>query len=158
MNGERSWVIPWMEDDLSLASAELWVNRTLEHADKAHRYEAEGLLGLMWRTWETAPQIHALAKAGWTEAGASPLTDHSVYQDFCRTNFGRGTADRCAELFLGVDSFNSASNATCSGSPTPLQCSKLPRDGQGCCGGCVCHFMCYSELLCMCTILYQRAQ
>ena len=38
IDGERSWVIPWMEDDLALAGAELWVNRTIEHARIAGLY------------------------------------------------------------------------------------------------------------------------
>lgn len=50
-----------MEDDLSLGSAEIWVNRTLEHANIAANMKVDGLLGLMWRTWETSPQIGALA-------------------------------------------------------------------------------------------------
>lgn len=49
MTGGRSWVIPWMEDDLSLASAEIWANRTLEWADQAAEMKAhcDGLLGLL---------------------------------------------------------------------------------------------------------------
>eukprot|EP00035_Acanthoeca_spectabilis_P001424 m.80027 g.80027 ORF g.80027 m.80027 type:complete len:983 (-) comp10865_c0_seq1:26-2974(-) len=123
MNGNRSWAIPWMEDDLSLNGAELWVNRTLEHAALANKYGTSGLLGLTWRTWETAPQISALATAAWS-TGDPPLTDLGLYTDFCTANFGADTAAECAARFLEVDSFTSAW-------PT----SKLPRNGQACCGG-----------------------
>ena len=68
-------VIPWMEDDLGLAGAELWVSRTLTQANDAARYGARGLLGIMWRTWETAPQIAALAAAGWQGARLTPRAE-----------------------------------------------------------------------------------
>jgi hypothetical protein len=145
MNGSRSWVIPWMEDDLSLASAELWVNRTLHHADLAAEYNASGLLGLMWRTWETAPQIAVLAQAGWNVSSSGGGTnssdngnasgngntntegkDDAFYRDFCGANFGTETAGECTQLFLSVDSFNGGNRALG---------TKLPRDGQRCCGG-----------------------
>jgi len=66
VDGSRAWAIPWMEDDKSLASSELWVNRTIAHANIAASYGSSGLLGLMWRTFETSPQIQALAQSGWT--------------------------------------------------------------------------------------------
>ena len=81
------WAIPWMEvcwpnllgardpcnttpnsfaqDDMGLAGGELWVNRTLWHANDAASYGVKGLLGLLWRTFETSPQLAALAAAGW---------------------------------------------------------------------------------------------
>jgi hypothetical protein len=131
-----------MEDDLSLASAEIWVNRTLEwcekrqlflsvslclsraclgkmigfiykllkngvfrRANQAAEMNADGLLGLTWRTWETSPQIHALSRAGWEET-ASTLTDNSFWHDFCSANFGSETAAACVKNFLSVDSFS----------------------------------------------------
>ena len=94
MTGGRSWVIPWMEDDLSLASAEIWVNRTLEWANQAAEMKVDGLLGLMWRTWETSPQIKAMARAGWEET-AGTLTDTAFWHDFCSTSFGSESADQC---------------------------------------------------------------
>lgn len=131
MDGARAWVIPWMEDDISLAGAELWVNRTLEHASLAHSYGASGLLGLTWRTWETSLQIAALARSGWSETAAS-LTDRSFLLDHCASNFGRGAASDCAELFLQVDSFSDSYKP---GTGFDAGGSKLPRDGQACCGG-----------------------
>eukprot|EP00040_Diaphanoeca_grandis_P010907 m.55890 g.55890 ORF g.55890 m.55890 type:complete len:686 (-) comp22151_c0_seq1:41-2098(-) len=128
MDGTRAWAIPWMEDDLSLAGEELWVNRTIEHANLAHGYGTDGLLGLMWRTWETEPQIMALAQSGWDDS----ISDVSIYTDFCASNFGQATAARCAQLFLEVDSF-SASHKPNTG--VTAGGSKLPRDGQACCGG-----------------------
>ena len=117
-------VIPWMEDDLGLAGAELWVARTLAHANDAASYNASGLLGILWRTFETAPQTAALASAGWT-AG---LTSQDVYMDFCGANFGADTASTCASLFLALD------GATEDGAFSP-PAARLPRGGQFCCGG-----------------------
>lgn len=64
-------VIAWMEDDLGLAGGQLWVQRTLDHAADATRYKASGLMGLLWRTFETTPQVAALAAAGWNTSSAS---------------------------------------------------------------------------------------
>ena len=125
MNGERAWVIPWMEDDMSLNNEELWVNRTLHHGNLAAGYKSAGLLGLMWRTWETAPQIKALAVSGWEETGGS-TTDVQLFTQFCTDQFGAATAAECADLFLAVD-------GTAVGQARAV--GKLPRDGQACCGG-----------------------
>ena len=104
VSGDRATAIPWFEDDLALNSLELWVNRTLEHAAAAAGYGVTGgLLGLLWRTWETSPQITALARAGWV--GGENLTDVEVWDDFCVGNFGADTAQVCVELFLAVDGF-----------------------------------------------------
>lgn len=118
--------IPWMEDDLGLAGGELWVGRTLDQARAAAGYGATGLLGLLWRTWETAPQLAALATAGWDRPGN--LTTAGVYADFCSANFGPGSAGACADLFMALD------GATEEGQFSP-PASRLPRGGQGCCGG-----------------------
>jgi hypothetical protein len=120
-----STVIPWMEDDLGLAGAELWVERTLAHAADAARFNASGLLGILWRTFETTPQVSALASAGWQ----SSLTPETIYHDFCTYNFGANTADNCTLLFLSLD-------GAIPGEPTfDATRSRLPRGGQLCCGG-----------------------
>eukprot|EP00931_Biecheleriopsis_adriatica_P092982 TRINITY_DN66730_c0_g1_i1.p1 TRINITY_DN66730_c0_g1~~TRINITY_DN66730_c0_g1_i1.p1 ORF type:complete len:878 (-),score=119.34 TRINITY_DN66730_c0_g1_i1:50-2683(-) len=131
MDGSRSWVIPWMEDDLALAGAQIWVNRTIAHADLAASYSSSGLLGLMWRTWETSPQVAVLGQAAWSET-AENLTDTSFFLDFCSANFGPDVAGRCAELFLQVDSFSASHKP---GTGPSSGGSKLRRDGQACCGG-----------------------
>ena len=120
--------IPWMEDDLGLSGAELWVERTLSQASASASYGASGLLGIMWRTWETSPQIAALAAAGWQ--GAAALTPLGIYESFCAANFGgtNASAAECAGLFLALD------GSTEDGQFSP-PASRLPRGGQGCCGG-----------------------
>ena len=99
------------------------------------RYGTSGLLGLMWRTWEIAPQIAALGRSAWSVASKGRpqedvLTDVAVYSDFCSANFGSETAAECASLFLSLDSFSPLP------APNPFTGgSKIPRDGQACCGG-----------------------
>ena len=156
VSGDRATAIPWFEDDLALNSLELWVNRTLEHAAAAAGYGVTGgLLGLLWRTWETSPQITALARAGWV--GGENLTDVEVWDDFCVGNFGADTAQVCVELFLAVDGFATGHKGVyhffftftslltylltyfCTYvylgmGPSP-DGSRLPRAGQACCGG-----------------------
>ena len=138
IQGDRAWSIPWMEDDLSLGSAELWVNRTFEYADRSAEYKTGGLLGLLWRTWETSPQTRALAEAGWASdaggGGSASSATVALYTEWCAARFGaaRGSApgEACVALFLSVDGF--------AASHLPERkdgLSKLPRDGQTCCGG-----------------------
>ena len=124
VTNHRGWQISWMEDDMGLSGAELWVNRTLWHSNDAASYGVDGILGLLWRTFETSPQITALATAGWT----ANVSAYDIYYDFCASNFGNDTAAVCAQLFLDVDG---TSDPT---SPNMVN-SILPRGGQGCCGG-----------------------
>jgi hypothetical protein len=121
----NSTVIAWLEDDLGLAGAELWVQRMLDHAAAAAGYGAQGYLGLLWRTWETTPQAAALAAAGW----AAGLTPEGIYGDFCAAQFGAATAPACVALFMSVDGVAAPVHTF-----TP-EASKLPRGGQDCCGG-----------------------
>ena len=59
------WAIPWMEDDLSMTSPQLWAGRILRDAHDAHRYGCDGLMGIHWRTAEVGPMVSALAGAQW---------------------------------------------------------------------------------------------
>lgn len=132
------FVIPWMEDDTSLGSSQLWVNRTLEFAKQAHACRADGLIGLTWRTWEVAPQVAALAYASWSDGTGVSLTDRDFFADFCVSNFGGATAQQCTALFLSLDSFSAdykPGTGTRVVNQTTVVGSKLPRDGQTCCGG-----------------------
>ena len=65
LEGRPGWAIPWLEDDLSMSSPELWVGRILRDAYDAHRHGCEGLIGIHWRTEEVGPMVAALARAQW---------------------------------------------------------------------------------------------
>ena len=65
-------------------------------------YGVTGLLGLMWRTAEIAPQLSALSRVGWN----SSTTAEDVWVDFCQITFGPDVASEAAMLFRNkVDGF-----------------------------------------------------
>ena len=68
----ETWAIPWMEDDLNLSSPQLWVGRTRRDAADALAYGCSGLMGLQWRTRICAPNVAALAQAGWDQSQWNP--------------------------------------------------------------------------------------
>ncbi|MCX6927959.1 MAG: malectin domain-containing carbohydrate-binding protein, partial [Verrucomicrobia bacterium] len=71
------WAIPWMEDDLSVSSPELWVGRIRRDAYDAHRYGCKGLIGIHWRTEEVGPMVAALAQAQWQVPQAAPVAQQA---------------------------------------------------------------------------------
>lgn len=89
--------MPWMESDDALGWVELWVNRTLDIADRAS--EVNGLIGLQWRTQEVMAQFSALAQRGWV----ANLTSQDFWVDFCTSNFGAEVAVDAAAIFASVD-------------------------------------------------------
>ncbi|MCX6559610.1 MAG: malectin domain-containing carbohydrate-binding protein, partial [Candidatus Aminicenantes bacterium] len=67
--GDRpKWVIPWMEDDPSLTSPQLWAGRMRRDAVDARRFGCDGLFGIHWRTRILSPNVMALAKAAWDQS------------------------------------------------------------------------------------------
>jgi len=67
VKGRPAWAIPWMEDDPSLTSPQLWVGRMRRDAADARRYGATGLIGIHWRTRVLGPNVQALAQAAWRQ-------------------------------------------------------------------------------------------
>ncbi len=65
--GRPKWAIPWLENDPSLTTPQPWVGRLRYDAADARRLGATGLIGLHWRTASIAPNIAALAAAGWNQ-------------------------------------------------------------------------------------------
>jgi hypothetical protein len=65
--GRSKWAIPWLEDDPSLTSPQLWVGRMRRDAADALRYGCDGLLGIHWRTRILSANISALARAAWDQ-------------------------------------------------------------------------------------------
>lgn len=66
------WAIPWMEDDPTLTSVQLWVGRMRRDAADALAYGCTGLMGIHWRTRIMGPNVAALAAAGWDQRSFSP--------------------------------------------------------------------------------------
>jgi hypothetical protein len=92
-----AWIMPWMESDDALGWPELWVNRTLDIANRAAG--TKGLVGLQWRTEEVMPQFSALAQRGWDAA----LTSDVFWADFAVANFGLEVAPEIATILASVD-------------------------------------------------------
>ena len=67
------WAIPWLEDDLSMTSPQLWVGRIRRDAYDAHRHGCKGLIGIHWRTEEVGPMVAALAQAQWQVPEVAPV-------------------------------------------------------------------------------------
>jgi hypothetical protein len=68
IEGRSKWAIPWLEDDPSLTSPQLWVGRMRRDAADALRYGCDGLLGIHWRTRILSANTLALAKAAWDQS------------------------------------------------------------------------------------------
>ena len=66
--GRPKWAIPWMENDPNMVGPQPWVARMRHDAVDARRYGCTGLLGIHWRTKALAPNIAALAAAGWDQS------------------------------------------------------------------------------------------
>jgi hypothetical protein len=73
--GRSKWAIPWLEDDPSLTSPQLWVGRMRRDAADALRYGCDGLLGIHWRTRILSANVLALARAAWDQ-GWNTLPRH----------------------------------------------------------------------------------
>jgi hypothetical protein len=67
ISGRSKWAIPWLEDDPSLTSPQLWVGRMRRDAADALRYGCDGLLGIHWRTRILSANVSALAQAAWDQ-------------------------------------------------------------------------------------------
>jgi len=68
IRGRSLWAIPWLEDDPSLTSPQLWAGRMRRDAADALRYGCDGLLGIHWRTRILSPNVRALARAAWDQS------------------------------------------------------------------------------------------
>ncbi len=84
VRGRSKWAIPWLEDDPTLVSPQLWVGRMRRDAYDALRYGCDGLMGIHWRTRVLSPNVAALAQAAWEQGGwaqsfktAVPLAEKS---------------------------------------------------------------------------------
>jgi hypothetical protein len=68
IQGRSRWAIPWLEDDPSLTSPQLWAGRMRRDAADALRYGCDGLLGIHWRTRILSPNVLSLAWAAWDQS------------------------------------------------------------------------------------------
>jgi hypothetical protein len=102
------WSIPWMEDDPSLLTTQLWAGRMRRDAFDSWKYGCDGLMGIHWRTRILAPTVSSLAKAAWecgsftdTLSGRDlPVID--FYTDFVETEFGTNNP-ALVSIFVNLD-------------------------------------------------------
>ena len=66
--GRPKWAIPWMENDPNMVGPQPWAARMRHDAVDARRFGCTGLLGIHWRTKALAPNVAALAAAGWDQS------------------------------------------------------------------------------------------
>ena len=95
-----------LQDDPTLTQPQLWVNRTLQHMEDAALYNASGLLGIMWRTRATSPQISAMASKSWN----SSLTSKQFWSSWVEAQFGIDSTSmggqNISAVFETIDSFS----------------------------------------------------
>ncbi|NQV36030.1 MAG: hypothetical protein HQ515_25290, partial [Phycisphaeraceae bacterium] len=119
LDNRQKWAIPWFEDDGGMISPQLHVGRMRRDAVDAEAYGCNGLMGLHWRTRILAPNISALAKAGWTHSGwdrpveqadkkyeekrPRSLPAGDFYRDWATAEFGKNVAGTTAEIFTRLD-------------------------------------------------------
>jgi hypothetical protein len=72
VTGRSKWAIPWLEDDPTLTSPQLWAGRMRRDACDALRYGCDGLMGIHWRTRALSPNVAALAQAAWDQGAWAP--------------------------------------------------------------------------------------
>lgn len=89
-----------------MTQPQLWVNRTLVHMESALRYNASGLLGIMWRTRATSPQIAAMAAKSWN----SSMKSSQFWSSWVESRFGISKKTKSGAIiissFEAIDSFN----------------------------------------------------
>lgn len=154
IEGRPKWVIPWLENDPDLTAPQPWAGRMRYDAADARRLGCTGLLGIHWRTKILAPNLSALAAAGWdqgwvpadfesrptvqipaTLTGANqhdnpqrgrtmPVED--FYVDFARASFGDRVAEPAGRILESIDGVNLPEPATWLGGPGGIKAEKTP--------------------------------
>ncbi len=114
MPGRPKWAIGWAEDDGSSGAAcctcldlQLWVERMFRDSSDAFRYGCEGMMAIHWRTAAIAPNIAALAQAGWNYDGSTipdtaPALD-AFWADWGRVMFGGGAGAEAGRILKDFD-------------------------------------------------------
>ncbi|MBW2282951.1 MAG: hypothetical protein JRG82_19685, partial [Deltaproteobacteria bacterium] len=106
IEGRPKWAIPWLEDDPAMILPQLWVGRMRRDAADALAYGCTGLMGIHWRTRILAPNVAALARAGWDQSDWNPdLGTRLETPDPARTEgtLGGRVAEFPGQLFAGTE-------------------------------------------------------
>ncbi len=123
IHGRPKWAIPWLENDPHLTAPQPYVGRMRFDAVAAHTYGCTGLFGIHWRTKAVAPNISALAAAGWNQEWAPPnvsiasishfknaeaaharaMPVDDFYLDYATAHFGSNVAAEVRDIFCSID-------------------------------------------------------
>jgi len=130
MRDRPRWVIGWSEDDGTAGAhcctcwdLQFTAERLLANAAEAHRYSCEGLMAIHWRTAAIAPNIAALAQAGWSgavaadtnaAAGGGPDAE-AFWAEWGRGQFGGAAGAEAGRLLRKFDGRREAMNALVNG-------------------------------------------
>jgi hypothetical protein len=121
MPDRPKWVIGWAEDDDAAGAhcctcwdLQLSVERLFVNSLDAFRYGCEGMMAIHWRTAAIAPNITALAQAGWDFSGASsgkkPDLD-AFWADWGRGRFGGDAGAEAGRTIKKLDGCHQGINA-----------------------------------------------
>jgi hypothetical protein len=118
ITGRPKWVIGWAEDDDAARAhccttwdLQLWVGRMLNNTADASRYGCEGMLAIHWRTASIAPNLSALAGAGWSFQHPEDRDSSSMavpaattfWEEWGRNTFGGDAGARVGRLMGRFD-------------------------------------------------------
>jgi hypothetical protein len=121
MPDRPKWVIGWAEDDDAAGAhcctswdMQFWVERMFANSADALHYGGEGMMAIHWRTAAIAPNITALAQAGWDFDGASggkkPDLD-KFWADWGRGRFGGDAGAEAGRILKKLDGCHMEINA-----------------------------------------------
>lgn len=123
MTGRPKWAIGWAEDDATAGAhcctcwdLQLGVARLFANSADAFRYGCDGMLAIHWRTAAIAPNISALARAGWDFEGADamPAMD-AFWASWGQGMFGGEAGAAAGRLIQQFDGSHPAINALVAG-------------------------------------------
>ena len=146
IHGRDRWAIPWLENDPHLTAPQPYAGRMRFDAVAAHTYGCTGLFGIHWRTKAVAPNISALAAAGWDQSWApsnvsiasishfpnpQAAKDRSMpiddfYLDYATAHFGPNVAREVQDIFCEIDGPKMPRSVTWTTGPGDILVQRAP--------------------------------
>ncbi|MEI6603695.1 MAG: hypothetical protein WCP35_00190 [Verrucomicrobiota bacterium] len=140
ITGRPKWAITWAEDDESAGAhcctcwdLQLWAQRVFTDSAEASRYGCNGMMAIHWRTAAIAPNLTALAQAGWnfdnsrataTPAAAPPKPAmNAFWSDWGSGLFGGEAGAEVGRLIQRFDGGHLAINALVNGGTSTTDAS-----------------------------------
>lgn len=140
ITGRPKWAITWAEDDETAGAhcctcwdLQLWAQRVFADSAGASRYGCDGMMAIHWRTAAVAPNLTALAEAGWdfarSGATAAPAADNpkpamdAFWADWGSGLFGGEAGAEAGRLIQRFDGGHLAINALVNGGANTTEAS-----------------------------------